>query len=74
MIICLRRLNPSSAGAGTLNVDYHTGMEGLPVREGAAQGNTNGVAKRINTINRMDLRNLQGYRDVNTLVQQQSNR
>ncbi len=44
-------------------------LEGLPVREGAAQGNTTGVAKRINTINRMDLRNLQGYREFEAMYE-----
>ena len=39
------------------------------VREGAAQGNTTGVAKRINTINRMDLRNLQGYREFEAMYE-----
>ena len=39
------------------------------MREGAAQGNTTGVAKRINTINRMDLRNLQGYREFEAMYE-----
>lgn len=44
-------------------------LEGLTVRDGAAQGNIDGVAKRINTINRMDLRNLQAYRDFEAMYE-----
>lgn len=41
--------------------------ENLPKREGCAEGNKTGTAKRINTINRMDLRNESGYRSFEAM-------
>ena len=42
-------------------------LENLPVREGSAQGSALGGTKRINTINRTDLRSLEGYRSFEAM-------